>query len=558
MAIENAKVLNTRIILKNDDLAKWNDSKLVLEKGEIALAAITTHSDGDVKTPTYLMKVGDGVNTFANLKWIGAQAADVYNWAKQNSLFIEASGTGNVVSDISWDATLNDNRGGVKVTKVAVATSVALEETLERVTALENGKLDKATFESFQTANTTAIGTAKSEAISSAATTAQEKVDALKNGDVKANADAIAAIKDHESVDSFADVMAEIAKKQDTIPANTYDAYGSAAAAQAAAATDAQTKADAAKDAAIADANGKIATLTQTVADNKTAAESYADQAELDAIASAKGYTDAEVAKVSAIANDAATKAALEEEANRAKGVENNLQTQINTIMSNPDAEGAINSINEFTQYIEEHGEIAEGFRTDIDKNKEDIASEVDRAKKAEQSLLDKINALDSDYASEEDLLNGLASVVGTANDASSANTVYGAKKYTDEEIVKAKEDASNKDAVVLAEAQKYADQAETDAIASANGYTDGKIGEVNTAISNQNTTLTAAIATAKGEAISAAASDAESKYEKINVAKGLVDALDGELAAIAKTGSTDDLVQGSRVLVFDCGTSAN
>jgi hypothetical protein len=31
----------------------------------------------------------------------------------------------------------------------------------------------------------------------------------------------------------------------------------------------------------------------------------------------------------------------------------------------------------------------------------------------------------------------------------------------------------------------------------------------------------------------------------------------DADLAAIAKTGSTDDLVQGELVLVFDCGTSA-
>lgn len=42
------------------------------------------------------------------------------------------------------------------------------------------------------------------------------------------------------------------------------------------------------------------------------------------------------------------------------------LQTQINTIVNNPDTEGVINSINEFTEYITNHGEIAEGFRTDI------------------------------------------------------------------------------------------------------------------------------------------------------------------------------------------------
>ena len=49
------------------------------------------------------------------------------------------------------------------------------------------------------------------------------------------------------------------------------------------------------------------------------------------------------------------------------------LQTQINTIMNNPDTEGVINSIEEFTQYIADHGEIAEGFRTDIDANKQAI-----------------------------------------------------------------------------------------------------------------------------------------------------------------------------------------
>jgi len=51
------------------------------------------------------------------------------------------------------------------------------------------------------------------------------------------------------------------------------------------------------------------------------------------------------------------------------------LQNQINTIMNNPDAEGAINSINEFTQYVKDHGTVADGMRTDINKNKEDIAA---------------------------------------------------------------------------------------------------------------------------------------------------------------------------------------
>lgn len=57
---------------------------------------------------------------------------------------------------------------------------------------------------------------------------ATELVNGLANGAVKTNTEAITAIKDDANIDSFADVVAELAKKQDNIPANTYDAYGAA------------------------------------------------------------------------------------------------------------------------------------------------------------------------------------------------------------------------------------------------------------------------------------------------------------------------------------------
>lgn len=155
---------------------------------------------------------------------------------------------------------------------------------------------------------------------------------------------------------------------------------------------------------------------------------------------------------VNAIAADylkAADKTALEAkitaEETRAKGVEESLQTQINTIMNNPDAEGAINSINEFTQYVKDHGTIADGFRTDIDKNKEDIAANA-------KAIADQAT---SDAATYE-----------TKVDATAKFTE--AKGYTDAEVAAAKTAAANQDAVVLAEAQAYADQAEADAIAAA------------------------------------------------------------------------------------------
>lgn len=91
-----------------------------------------------------------------------------------------------------------------------------------------------------------------------------------------------------------------------------------------------------------------------------------------------------------------ASKEELKAEEDRAKGVEEGLQNQINLIMNNPDTENVVNSINEFTKYIEEHGEIAEGFRTDIDKNKEDIAAEAEAARAAEGALSERLDVLEA------------------------------------------------------------------------------------------------------------------------------------------------------------------
>lgn len=139
------------------------------------------------------------------------------------------------------------------------------------------------------------------------------------------------------------------------------------------------------------------------------------------------------------------------------------LQTQIDTIMSNPDAEGAINSINEFTQYVKDHGTIAEGFRTDINKNKEDIAAEVERAGEAEEALsgrIDTLEAIDHDaYIAADTALKG--EVIGASTDASTANTVYGAKKYADEKA---------------AAAQSAAEATAADNLSSAKTELEGKI----------------------------------------------------------------------------------
>ena len=79
------KVLNTRIALRYDTYENWMNSTVILKKGEVAIATIPTGdtSGSSQHLPAVLMKVGDGDHTFKDLKWTQAVAADVPTWAKQ-------------------------------------------------------------------------------------------------------------------------------------------------------------------------------------------------------------------------------------------------------------------------------------------------------------------------------------------------------------------------------------------------------------------------------------------------------------------------------------------
>lgn len=128
-----------------------------------------------------------------------------------------------------------------------------------------------------------------------------------------------------------------------------------------------------------------------------------------------------------------ASKEELKAEEDRAKGVEQSLQNQINLIVNNPDTENVINSIDEFTKYIEDHGEIANGFRTDINKNKDDIAAEAEAARAAEGALSDRLDVLeaidhDAYVAADTALkneLNGEIAKKANATDVYTKSEVY-------------------------------------------------------------------------------------------------------------------------------------
>lgn len=81
--------LLTRIQNKFDTLATWNaNTSKVLLRGEIAFVQVPANSTavaGDNSRPQYIFKVGDGTSTFAQLPWVSAIAADVFDWAKSEN-----------------------------------------------------------------------------------------------------------------------------------------------------------------------------------------------------------------------------------------------------------------------------------------------------------------------------------------------------------------------------------------------------------------------------------------------------------------------------------------
>ena len=170
-------------------------------------------------------------------------------------------------------------------------------------------------------------------------------------------------------------------------------------------------------------------------------------------------------ADIANMATDAEVEAAVKAEADRAKGVEESLQNQINLIMDNPETENVIDSINEFMKYIEEHGDIAEGFRTDISANTDAIAAEVERATGAENTLsgrLDVLEAIDHDayIAADTALKTELEAEIEKKADAKTvANDIATAKQAAIDAAAAdstTKADAA-KDAAIADAATKYA-----------------------------------------------------------------------------------------------------
>ena len=445
-----------------DDLAEYvaaNDTALAGVKATAEAAATKVYADAELAKK--VDKV-DGYSLVSNVEIERLSKVDNYNDTEVRGL---VGDNAKAIEDLEGyvgtftHATAKTVVDYINAKTDGIATSGNLEALGTRVTAAE-GKITALEEASATHATKTELNNVDAKFDSYNTKAAQKLIDDAQDARIKAIEDDYLVaddIKDFETkanVKKVADDLAAYVEANDAAVADRY------------------TKTEADNKFAIKGADAyDDAEVRGLISDN---ADAIAAEAERAAGIEAGLRTDVDVVKADYL--KAADKTELDgkitAEETRAKGVEESLQTQINTIMSNPDAEGAINSINEFTQYVKDHGTIADGMRTDINKNKDDIAAEVTRATGAESALSGRIDVLEAiDYDAYLDA------------DAALETKLNGA-------IEDAKTDASNKDAVVLSEAQKYADQAEADAIAAAASALataktelEGKITAVNTGV---------------------------------------------------------------------------
>lgn len=305
---------NVRLTLKIDTLENWGNSTLKLKNGEVALATIAASAGTGLTEPVVMAKIGTAEEkTFSELPWaFHAKAADVLEACKSedglkafiNNVIAEAgiatsdaltALAGRVTTAEGKVTTLEGEMDAVEAKAAANETAIGALQGLvgdesvakqiqDKITALnlattyeakgEAAKVQTA-LDTYKTSNDKAVADNK---------TAIETETATARAAEKANADAITAIKDGTTIDSFADVETALNGKE-------------AAGAAAQALTDAKAYADGL--AGNYDAKGAAATA-------ETNAKAYADGlaknydaagAADGALAAANEYTDGEIAE---------------------------------------------------------------------------------------------------------------------------------------------------------------------------------------------------------------------------------------------------------------------
>lgn len=574
-----ANTFNTRIQLKRDSLTNWNESSLVLKPGEVGVAYVdvaTKDTQGNIiHVPTALLKVGENVEgstkTFKDLPFVSALAADVYAWAKKEGIEVIDEGTGEVISDVAWDATKN----ALVLSRIDVVTPAELTEALggyytkteidnlleglsigaleERIGAVEDtlegyGDIVTHNVSEFATAEQ---GTKADNAATTIATygdivthNISEFATAEQGGKADATAATIATYGDivthNASEFEAAGAANTVNEALESYKTTNNEALAGVKATAEAAATKEYTDAELAKKVNSTDYNADKATFA-----TKDELNEVSERAE-------KGITDA---------------AAAQKTADEAK-------TAINTFMGTIESDTeAVDTLKEVIDLINSGNDVATGLLKDVsDLKAADITLQGNIDKKADattvEALDDRVEALEgkpaagitseqiSNWDGEVGAKAAAAAAQKTADDYATAHANDYTNKQIDDAIdadIKTAIDAEVLRANGAYDAKGAAADAQAAAIADAAGKYETK-GTAQGIVDGLKLAETYEPIGAEGRAIAAAKTETENQIAALNVTQY---AKTADLHAVATSGNIADLEQtADTYILFDCGTS--
>ena len=552
--------LNVRINNKFDTYENWMKSDLILGAGEIAVASIPSGDDTGLTPPAVGVKIGNGEKKFSELNWIQAIAGDVHEWAKASvKPEYEASEIKNLSEYISGE--IEDTDTQYQLVKVDDYNYKLQSKSL-------NGSWADVAGSSFvipKYDDTALVG--RVEAIEG---------DYLKAADKKEINDKIGTVAEGKTVVKMIEEAQAAATYDDTALAGRVSTLeGEMEQAQ----SDIEANADAIS--ALSDKVGAVAdgkTVVGMIDEAKTAVSG-----EVSALAAKVGTVPADKTVVGMIAE--AQEAATYDDtalAGRVTTVEGVVETLIGedsgksarTIANEElakqlipeNAKEALNELQEIAAWIQSHPDNASAMNEAIVALQNKLSGIDEGTGTVKKYVDDAITALKiGDYALASDLAK-LAERVTTLEgemdqaqaDITGINDKIGA--VTEGKTVVG----------MIAEAQAAAEKVATDA----NSAMDGRVTKVENKLSDvaEGKTVAALIAEAQAAAEKVATDFNTAMDSRVDTLEGEMEQaqadieanekaigdLDDSLAAIAKTGNVNDLVQTEGdVLIFNCGTAS-
>ena len=341
------KEIQTRIALRYDSYTAWTTAPgkdFVLLKGEIGICNVNAANQESNVVPTVLFKVGDGTKTFEQLPWASAKAADVYNWAKSETVVLDGTTikfkTGNTVnhtidlSSFATDAEVETIRQALDARVTAIEGSLGdngdvsntidtIKDRLDVIEGTETGSIKKAVADATTELKAYA-DTAETGAISAAET--------YTNTEVAKDRERLTAV---ESANSTQD--AAISANTSAIEKEITD----------------RTNADTAINEKIGGSYSKTATVHAAIEEAKKAGTDAASAVSTLENGAVKTNTENITKNATAIAD---VESDLAEEIARATGVEADFEERISTMEvfwdTTEDSDDVVNKLKEIQDYI--------------------------------------------------------------------------------------------------------------------------------------------------------------------------------------------------------------